>query len=74
MTTPPDPCSKIPCIDAALLERMGRLAHGFPGRTISLARAGNRSRTVPEKVVLHIDGVAADTVLEGGWLSREDAA
>ena len=74
MSVPFNARSKRMCIDAALLERMGFLARGFPGRTISAARAQRRSRHVAEKVVVHIDGVAADEVQEGGLPDHDDAA
>lgn len=66
--------SKTLCIDAAMLERMGYLARGFPGRTVSAARSQRRSRHVAEKVILHIDGVAADEVSEGSLPNHDDAA
>lgn len=62
------------CIDAALLERMGDLARGFPGRTVSIARPPHRSRHVAEKIVLHIDGVAADEISAVDSKNRDDAA
>ena len=74
MSVPPGQRSKRICIDAALLERMGFLARGFPGRTISAARSHRRSRHVAERVVVHIDGVAADEVREGVAPEHDDAA
>ena len=66
--------SKPLSIDAALLERMGMLARGFPGRTVSVARACQRSDAVVEKVVLHLDGVAADEIVAAALLEPNDAA
>lgn len=74
MSVPPRRPTKSRCIDATLLERMGDLARGFPGRTISIARPSRRSRNVAEKIVLHIDGVAADEISEGPATERHDAA
>jgi len=56
--------SKPLSIDAALLERMGSLARGFPGRTVSLARPSDLPPSLAEKVVLHLDGVAAAEVTD----------
>ena len=66
--------SKPLSIDAALLERMGRLARGFPGRTVSVARSPERSDAVVEKVVLHLDGVAADEIVACALDPSNDAA
>ncbi len=54
--------SKPLSIDAALLERMGSLARGFPGRTVSLAQPTDLPHALARKVVLHLDGVAAAVV------------
>ena len=66
--------SKPLSIDAALLERMGRLARGFPGRTVSAARPAERSDALVEKVVLHLDGVAADELVASALDPPNDAA
>lgn len=46
-------------IDAELLERMARIARGFPGHTVSL---DERSQAAP---VLCIDGVHTDEIADG---------
>jgi hypothetical protein len=74
MLNVPNTRSKPLSIDAALLERMGILARGFPGRTVSVARAGQRSDAVIEKVVLHLDGVAADEIVASALHPPNDAA
>jgi len=74
MSIPPSGRSKPKSIDAALLERMGDLARGFPGRTVSIARPSRRSRHVRERIVLHIDGVAADEISESAAPRHNDAA
>jgi hypothetical protein len=74
MLDTPNARSKPLSIDAALLERMGMLARGFPGRTVSLARASERSDALVEKVVLHLDGVAADEIVASELEEPNDAA
>jgi hypothetical protein len=74
MSIPPHRRSKPRCIDAALLERMGDLARGFPGRTVSIARPSRRSRNLAERIVLHLDGVAADEISEREADHHDDAA
>jgi hypothetical protein len=54
-------CKSLP-IDAALLERMGMLARLHPGATVSLARRQPSCAVLPQRVTLHVDGVAADEV------------
>jgi hypothetical protein len=74
MLDTPNARSKPLSIDAALLERMGMLARGFPGRTVSLARPPERSDALVEKVVLHLDGVAADEIVASELDEPNDAA
>ena len=51
-------------IDAAMLERLGRIARGFPGRTISLEKQASHSLSADSAIlerwpVIRIDGVEA---------------
>jgi hypothetical protein len=47
-------------IDADTLERMARIARGFPGRTVSVAMAAEGA----QRTQLRIDGVAAAEIVE----------
>jgi hypothetical protein len=63
-------------IDGELLERMGRIARGLPGHTVSVAGAEIEvdPDTEPPREsgpVLKIDGVVADEILDRCYLGLE---
>jgi hypothetical protein len=66
LPTEPEPHRSSLPIDAALLERMGMLARLHPGSTVSLVRRRTRCAALPQRVTIHVDGVAADEVVLPG--------
>ncbi len=50
-------------LDASTLERMARIARGFPGRTIAAEAAGG-SEDDDDEARISVDGVAADELID----------